>query len=239
MPQNIFITGASRGIGKAIAHTFAKEGYTLHLLCKNNLASMQQFAAALAATYSIEVHCYSVDLSNQEALDIFLSTLPDMDVVINNAGISRVGLMTDMSLPDWNEIVQVNLTSVFQICNKLLPAMIRRRSGKIINISSVWGNVGASTEVAYSTTKGGLNSFTKALAKEVAPSHIQVNAIACGLIDTDMNACFSKEDLEEVIAEIPADRMGRAEEVADLCLQLVQAPEYLTGQIVTLDGGWI
>ena len=117
--------------------------------------------------------------------------------------------------------------------------MLRRQSGKIINISSVWGNVGASMEVAYSTTKGGLNSFTKALAKELAPSHIQVNAIACGLIDTEMNACFSSEDLAEVIAEIPADRMGRPEEVAALCLQLSQAPEYLTGQIIGLDGGWI
>ena len=103
----------------------------------------------------------------------------------------------------------------------------------------MWGQAGASMEVAYSTTKGGLDRFTKALAKEVAPSGVQVNAIACGLIDTDMNACFSEEDLEAVIAEIPADRMGLPTEVANLCIQLVQAPEYLTGQIIALDGGWI
>ena len=182
---------------------------------------------------------YSVDLADTAALEAFLDTLPNMDIIINNAGISYTGLVTDMSLLDWNQIISINLTSTFLICKKLLPSMIRNKSGKIINISSVWGNVGASTEVAYSTTKGGLNSFTKALAKELAPSKIQVNAIACGLIDTNMNACFSEEDLQNVVAEIPADRMGQPEEVAILCMQLVQAPEYLTGQIISLDGGWM
>lgn len=239
MSKKVFITGASRGIGKAIAYAFAKEGCELYLLCKNNLVSMQKFADSLCREYDIQAYCYATDLADTAALETFLDMLPEMDVIINNAGISHVGLLTDMSLSQWNEIMNVNLTSTFLICQKLLPAMIRRRSGHIINISSVWGNVGASMEVAYSTTKGGMNSFTKALAKEVAPSNIQVNAIACGLIDTDMNACFTEEDLESVIAEIPADRMGRPEEVAKLCLQLVQAPEYLTGQIIALDGGWI
>ena len=239
MSKRVFITGASRGIGKAIAHTFAQEGYELYLVCKNNLASMQAYADELHHSYGTAVHCYGIDLADSVSLESFLDTLPDMDVIINNAGISYVGLLTDMSLSDWNHVVNTNLTSAFLICKKLLPAMIRRHSGKIINISSVWGNVGASTEVAYSTTKGGINSFTKALAKETAPSNVQVNAIACGLIDTDMNACFSKEDLDDVIAQIPADRIGKPEEVAALCLQLVQAPDYLTGQIITLDGGWI
>lgn len=239
MSKRVFITGASRGIGKSIAHTFAKEGFELYLVCKNNLAAMQEFADSLHHTYGTHVVCAAVDLADSIALSEFLDTLPDMDIVVNNAGISHVSLLTDMSLSDWNHIIQTNLTSVFVVCQKLLPSMIRRGQGKIINISSVWGNVGASMEVAYSTTKGGINSFTKALAKEVAPSGIQVNAIACGLIDTDMNACFSEEDLNAVIAEIPADRIGRPEEVAHLCLQLVQAPEYLTGQIITLDGGWI
>ncbi len=239
MSKRVFITGASRGIGKAIAHTFAKEGYDLYLVCKNNLAPMQEYADTLCNAYGIRSYCYAVDLADSTVLESFLCTLPDMDVIINNAGISHVGLLTDMSLSDWNHIINTNLTSTFLICKKLLPSMIRRQSGRIINISSVWGNVGASMEAAYSTTKGGLNSLTKALAKEVAPSGIQVNAIACGLIDTDMNACFSKEDLESVIAEIPADRIGKPEEVAALCLQLTQAPDYLTGQIIALDGGWI
>lgn len=239
MPKRVFISGASRGIGKEIAHTFAKEGYELYLVCKNNFTAMQDYADKLHASYGINVFCYAVDLSDNSGLAAFLDTMPAMDIVINNAGVSHVGLLTDMSLSQWNHVIQTNLTSIFVICQKLLPAMIRRGSGKIINISSVWGNVGASTEVAYSTSKGGLNSFTKALAKEVAPSGVQVNAIACGLIDTDMNSCFSKEDLAAVVSEIPADRMGQPEEVAALCLQLVQAPEYLTGQIITLDGGWI
>lgn len=239
MNKKIFITGASRGIGKAIAEAFAKEGYDLYLVCKNNLSSMQQFAEGLSKQYTVTTHCHAVDLSDSQTLETFLKTLPAMDVVVNNAGISYVGLLTDMSLSDWNEIINVNLTSTFLICRQLVPAMIQRHSGRIINISSVWGNVGASMEVAYSTTKGGINSFTKALAKELAPSSVQVNAIACGLIDTDMNACFSEEDLACVIEEIPADRIGRPEEVAALCVQLAQAPEYLTGQIITLDGGWI
>lgn len=239
MNKKVFITGASRGIGRAIAHVFAEAGYDLYLLCHKNLASMEEFAVSLTSRYGIHSFCYAVDLGDSEALERLLDTLPEMDVVINNAGISYVGLLTDMSLSDWNQIVNVNLTSAFLICRNMLPAMIRRQSGHIINISSVWGNVGASMEVAYSATKGGINSFTKALAKEVAPSHVQVNAIACGLIDTDMNACFSEEDLKEVIAEIPADRIGQPEEVAALCLQLVQAPGYLTGQVIALDGGWM
>ncbi len=239
MPKRVFITGASRGIGKAIAEAFAREGFHLYLVCRTNLSSMQQFAVSLESRYNIQTYCYAVDLNDSDALESLLNTLPDIDVVINNAGISYVGLLTDMSLADWNKVLNVNLTSAFLVCRSLLPAMIRRSSGHIINISSVWGNVGASTEAAYSASKGGLNSFTKALAKEVAPSHIQVNAIACGLIDTDMNACFSQEDLDNVIAEIPADRIGQPEEVAALCLQLVHSPRYLTGQIISLDGGWI
>lgn len=239
MNKKVFITGASRGIGKAIAAAFAKEGYDLYLLCKNNLVPMQEFSISLQKKYGIQAFCYATDLSDATALQSLLDTLPAMDVIVNNAGISYVGLITDMSLEQWNTIINVNLTSAFLVSKHFLPSMIQKQCGHIINISSVWGNVGASMETAYSATKGGLNSFTKALAKEVAPSHIQVNAIACGLIDTDMNACFSKEDLDDVIAEIPADRIGQPEEVAALCIQLTQSPTYLTGQIISLDGGWI
>lgn len=117
--------------------------------------------------------------------------------------------------------------------------MVHAKQGRIINISSVWGQAGASMEAAYSASKGGVNSLTKALAKELAPSNIQVNAIACGVIDTDMNRCFSPEEMASLIEEIPADRIGRAEEVAALAGQLITAPAYMTGQIITIDGGWI
>ncbi len=116
--------------------------------------------------------------------------------------------------------------------------MLSQKSGKIVNISSIWGDRGASMEVAYSATKGGINAFTKALAKELAPSNIQVNAVACGLIDTDMNSHFSDEEINSIIEEIPADRIGHPDEVADLVLQICTGNRYLTGQIIGLDGGW-
>jgi 3-oxoacyl-[acyl-carrier protein] reductase len=152
---------------------------------------------------------------------------------------SYVGLLTDMEYEDWRKVISTNLDSCFLTCANAVPAMVRRHSGKIINISSVWGNVGASMEVAYSASKGGMNAFTKALAKELAPSNIQVNAIACGVIDTDMNKCFDKEDMRALIEEIPADRIGKPEEVAELVGMLCSGNDYLTGQIITLDGGWI
>lgn len=144
-----------------------------------------------------------------------------------------------MTIDEWNRIIGVNLTSVFSTCKLSIPHMLAEKSGKIINISSVWGNVGASCEVAYSACKGGMNAFTKGLAKELAPSNIQVNAIACGCIDTQMNACFSEEERTALADEIPTGRFGLPEEVASLALSLANSTDYLTGQIITLDGGWL
>ena len=143
-----------------------------------------------------------------------------------------------MSEKDWDNVLSTNLSSAFYTARQAIPLMLKEHSGKIINISSVWGNVGASTEVAYSASKGGLNAFTRALAKELAPSNIQVNAIACGIIDTDMNHCFSQEEIDSIIEESPADRLGTAQEAARMVLQIINSPAYLTGQIITLDGGW-
>ena len=168
-----------------------------------------------------------------------LNTFHKIDVLINNAGISYIGLLTDMSVEDWNHIVSTNLTSVFHTCRCIVPSMVSAKSGRIINISSVWGNVGASCEVAYSACKGGINAFTKALGKELAPSHITVNAIACGVIDTDMNRCFTEEERLSLVEEIPAGRMGAPEEAAQLALSIASGPEYLNSQIIVLDGGWI
>ena len=143
-----------------------------------------------------------------------------------------------MTPDDWNRVISSNLTSVFNCCSLAIPMMLKKKSGKIINISSVWGNVGASCEVAYSASKGGMNAFTKALAKELAPSNIQVNAIACGAIDTEMNQFLSEDDRLSLIEEIPANRLGQANEVAEFAYQLATASAYLTGQIISLDGGW-
>ena len=160
-----------------------------------------------------------------------------LDVLVNNAGVSYIGLFQDMKPEDWDRIVRTNLTSVFNCCRLAIPMMLTKKRGKIINISSVWGVCGASCEAAYSATKGGVNALTKALAKELAPSNIQV--IACGAIDTEMNHFLHREDLIALLDEIPAGRLGQAAEVADLAYHLGYKESYLTGQIIGLDGGWM
>ena len=242
MKHTALITGASRGIGAALACRFAAEGYHLALCCHNSYETLQALATKLETTYSIQVLCFRGDVGDYtficDMVQKTLDTFGQIDVLINNAGISYIGLLTDMDITDWNRIIATNLTSVFSTCRQVIPFMVHAKSGHIINISSVWGNVGASCEVAYSAAKGGINLFTKALAKELAPSNIAVNALACGMIDTPMNACFSKDEIREICEEIPAGRMGRVEEVAQTISLLSKAPIYLTGQILTIDGGW-
>ena len=162
-----------------------------------------------------------------------------IDVLINNAGISYLGLLSEMPYEQWELLLRTNLTSVFACCKCAIPHMVSQKSGKIINISSDWGIYGASCEAAYSATKGGINALTKALAKELAPSNIQVNAVACGVIDTEMNACFDEAERKTLEEEIPAGYFAKPDEVARFLLQLAQAPAYLTGQVIGFDGGWI
>lgn len=233
------ITGASRGIGRATALRFAKAGYDLYLTCISSIESLTAFAAELSAQYNISCIAIQADMGNYAEIENIFSKIEDLNVLINNAGISHVGLLSDMTPAEWHRVMSTNLDSCFYTAKLATPLFLKKHSGKIINISSVWGNVGASTEVAYSASKGGVNAFTKALAKELAPSNIQVNAIAFGAIDTDMNACFSPEDLQALATEIPTDRLGTAEEAAEMIYLISQAPEYLTGQIITMDGGWI
>lgn len=232
------ITGASRGIGRAIAESFAGAGYALILTCSKTMDDLNTVAAQISEKYGTPCLAVKADMGNAQDVARLFSEIDHLDVLVNNAGISYVGLLSDMSEEDWHKVMAVNLDSCFYTSKHAIPLMLKKHSGRIINISSVWGNVGASMEVAYSASKGGINAFTKALAKELAPSNIQVNAIACGVIDTSMNACFTAEDMAALTEEIPADRIGKPEEVARLSLQLAQAPTYLTGQIITLDGGW-
>ena len=144
-----------------------------------------------------------------------------------------------MSIEQWDRLLKTNLTAVFLCCRRAIPGMVKKQAGKILNVSSVWGVCGASCEAAYSASKGGVNAMTRALAKELAPSHIQVNAVACGAIDTEMNGFLDAEEKEMLLEEIPAGRMGTPEEAASLLLKLAEAPEYLTGQVIGFDGGWI
>ena len=243
MNKTALITGASRGIGAAIARKFASCGYNLALCCHNSTDKLQALADELHAGYGVEILCFAGDVGDFTfAADMVKKTISHfghISVLINNAGISHIGLLSDMSIDEWNNIVSTNLTSVFSFSKLVIPGMVEAKNGRIIQISSVWGNVGASCEVAYSACKGGINSFTKALGKELAPSGIAVNAIACGVIDTDMNRCFDEAERRELADEIPAGRFASADEVADMAYSVATAPAYLTGQIITFDGGWI
>ena len=241
--KTALITGASRGIGKATALIFAQNGYDLILNCAQSVEELKQFASRLEADFHIQTLCCCGDVGNYafvcgmfEEIRTFCGGI---DVLINNAGISYIGLLSDMSYEDWNRIIHTNLSSVFACCKCAIPHMISQKSGKIINVSSDWGVYGASCEVAYSASKGGINAFTKALAKELAPSNVQVNAIACGVIDTHMNACFDDSERRQLQEEIPAGYFAPPEEAAKMILQLASSPSYLTGQIICFDGGWI
>ena len=240
--NTVLITGASRGIGAAIAEVFARHGYQLILNCCHSETALKALSDELSDKYHVTVLPVIGDVSDPDFIANMFAMIHQqslsVDVLINNAGISHIGLLQDMTYEQWQHVINTNLSSVFSCCKYALPDMLHKKSGRILNISSVWGNVGASCEVAYSAAKGGINLFTKALAKELAPSNISVNALACGMIDTPMNACFSKDEIREICEEIPAGRMGSVEEVAQTISLLSKAPIYLTGQILTIDGGW-
>lgn len=240
--KTVLVTGASRGIGKAIAVKYAKKGCNVAVNCIHSEERLAQTRREIES-YQTECLAFLGDMGNpadcQALFKKIRKQFGGVDVLVNNAGISYIGLLQDMTSDDWDRIVRTSLTSVFNCCRLAIPYMVEKKCGKIINISSVWGVAGASCEVAYSATKGGINAFTKALAKELAPSGIQVNAIACGAIDTEMNHFLNQEELIDLIDEIPAGRLGKAEEVADLAYHLGYKDSYLTGQVIGLDGGWI
>lgn len=236
--RTALITGASRGIGLSCAEAFARAGYALYLTCQTHIDILELEARQLQTQYKIPCRAIQADMGCSEDVTRIFAGLKSLDVLVNNAGIAHTGLLTDMTDEEWHRIMAVNLDACFYTCRAAIPLMLQKHSGHIINVSSVWGAQGASMEVAYSASKGGVNAFTRALAKELAPSDIQVNAIACGVIETAMNNHLSQEELEELRAGIPADRLGRPEEAARLILQIAQAPGYMTGQIITMDGGW-
>ncbi len=238
MKKTAMITGASRGIGRAAAIRFAQAGYNLILTCIRQSDTLRQMAETLEKEYGIRCLAVCADMGNYEDVCRVFESVTDLDVLVNNAGIAYFGLLSEMSPQDWDRVMRTNLDACFYTSKLAIPHMLRRHSGCIINVSSVWGSAGASMEVAYSASKGGVNTFTKALARELAPSNIQVNAIACGIIDTDMNAHLTEDEILALKDDIPADRLGNPDEVAQLILQTAQAPSYMTGQIITIDGGW-
>lgn len=238
MRKSVLITGASRGIGRETARVFAQAGYDLYLVCQKRRDLLTALAQELTASHAVSCAVFEGDIGQPAFVEELFLQLPHLHVLINNAALSHIGLIQDMTYEEWDRIVATNLNAVFYCCKHAVPMMLQAGGGHIINVSSVWGNVGASMEVAYSATKGGVNAFTKALAKELAPNQIQVNAAAFGIIDTQMNAHLSPDELLQLVHEIPANRLGSPLEAARLLLSLAQSPSYLTGQIITMDGGW-
>lgn len=239
MKKTIIVTGVTGGIGSQIARKFILMGDIVIGVYNNS----ESVAMQLKKEFGANLHLYKCDLSDFDCGEKLLLYIEEKglqpDLLINNAGISIIGLLQDLTKDFWNNIWNTNVTSAISLSKALIPLFLRNGHGKIINISSVWGERGASCEVAYSATKGAINSFTKALAKELAPSNIQVNALSCGIIDTKMNSHLSSEDISSIVEEIPAERMGTPQDVADAVLSLTDFNSYMTGQIITIDGGWM
>lgn len=241
--KTVLVTGASRGIGRAIALHFAGEGCHVFLNSHHSIEELKNVQTEIQETCHISSTLVPGDVGNPDDVRQIFRTIDSsvggLDILVNNAGIAHIGLFTDMTDKEWNHLIQTNLSSVFYCCRQALPYMISKKEGCIINISSMWGTVGASCEVAYSAAKSGIHGLTRALAKELAPSNIRVNALACGVIDTKMNSMLTPEDKRELVEEIPSGRFGTPEEVAKLAWQVANAPSYMTGQIIGIDGGFI
>lgn len=236
MKPAVLITGGSRGIGREMVKTFSEKGYQVYFTyCHSE-------KEALELTRDFGVKGFQVDFSDTRQIisfaTSFLKEYGCPDVLINNAGLSHYGLIQDTTLEDYQRIFAVNFESMFFLTKELVSPMISRQKGAIINISSIWGQCGASCEVLYSASKAAVIGFTKALAKEVALSGISVNCIAPGAVDTDMLSCFTLEEKEEIAAEIPSGRFTTAKEVAELALFLaqMQTPAF-TGQVIPINGG--
>lgn len=239
---NVLITGASRGIGAAIAERFASVGMNvaIHYLQAHEAANE---VARNCMKYGGRVLTVTADLRSKEQLQRMYSKLEAHhfvpDILVNNAGVAHYGLLSDVSEEEWDEMMSINLKGMFLCTQLCMPHMISQKYGRIINVSSIWGMTGASCEVLYSTTKGGMNAFTKALAKELAPSGVTVNAVAPGAVDTMMMSNFDQGELQLIQEEIPVGRFAQPEEIASL-VYFLGLPEssYITGQIISPNGGW-
>lgn len=237
------VTGSSRGIGRSIAVELSKHGVIAIINYKDDKAGAEETLREVkgnggnGAIFRCDI---SVNTEAKNMLEDIVSKFGKIDILVNNSGISKIGLFMDMTEKDYDDMMNVNFKGVYNCTSYAVKDMIKRKSGAVINISSIWGNVGASCEVLYSATKGAINSFTKALGKELAPSGIRVNAISPGVIDTKMNKVFSKEEREELKNEIPMMRFGNTEEIAKAAAFLASSEaSYITSQVLTVDGGML
>lgn len=241
--KTALVTGSSRGIGKGIAFALGKAGCRIVLNASRSEEELLETKKELEAA-SIECMAVLADVSNYQSCEILFQkvkeTFGEVDILINNAGISHIGLFTDMTPDMWQHVLSANLGSVMNCTHLAVPSMVHKKEGIIVNISSMWGDAGASCEAVYAASKGGINAFTKSMAKELGPSHIRVNAIACGVIDTEMNRCFTEEERAALTEEIALMRFGTPKEVGELAVFLAgDRSSFLTGQIITLDGGML
>lgn len=237
MAKNVLITGGTRGIGAACAQLFSKKGYNVILTFNKDEKSANEIAEKLCCkVYKMDVKDHK---AVTETIQKIISEAGRIDVLINNAGIAAQKLFVDLESFEWDEMINTNLTGVYNVTREVLKNMISNHSGSIVNVSSIWGQCGASCEAHYSASKAGVIGLTKALAKEMAMSNIRVNCAAPGMIDTQMNSAFSKEDIEGICEEIPMGRMGTPEECAELIYFLAsEKASYITGQIIGINGGW-
>ncbi|MBQ5952002.1 MAG: SDR family NAD(P)-dependent oxidoreductase [Lachnospiraceae bacterium] len=238
------ITGASRGIGRETVLALARAGYDTAFSCANpdHRRSLEELAGRVSALGRRALPlCF--DVADHEACaaacDVIRGTLGTVSLLVNNAGAAHIGLFQDMTPAQIRRLLDVDLLGAMNLSHICVPDMVRAGGGHILNVSSVWGEAGASCEAVYSAAKGGLNSFTKALAKELAPAGVRVNAVALGVVDTDMNASLTEEEKAALIEQIPMGRFATAAEAAAFIVWAAQSGPYMTGQILRMDGGWI
>ncbi len=230
--DHVLITGGSRGIGAAAVRAFAGAGYAVTFFYEKNDAAA---GALTAETGAAAVRC---DVADPAAVERAFASLPPVDVLVNNAGISHVGLISQITPEQWDRLFAVNVKGVYNTVRAVLPAMLAKQRGSIVNVASMWGQTGASCEAAYSATKGAVIALTKALAKELGPSGIRVNAVSPGLVDTEMNAHLTPEEVADLADQTPLGEVGTPGQIARAIVFLAQA-EFVTGQILAVNGGFV
>ena len=240
MNKIIIVTGASRGIGKEIAKQLSKKGNTVIANYNKSEKQAQELKEELEKE-NIKIDIFKADVSKrneaQELVEYTIKKYGKIDVLINNAGISQIKEFTQITDEDWNTMINTNLNSVFYMTQEVCKNMIHNKNGCIINISSIWGVVGASCEVHYSVSKAGIDAMTKSLAKEMGPSNIRINSIAPGIINTEMNKNLSEEEINNIKEEIPLEKIGKAQDI-EKCVEWLIEDEYTTGQVISINGGW-